>query len=574
MKEILKFRIQDIEYCVFKHQSSFLCGKRIKNKLFGVDLKERNLIQQVVRKIFSTQKITFLECLYRKEKTFVHFVNASGFSFFYQLKNNSYKIPSLEDQEELNYLFNHQSCYLASTSVGKEKIANCFERIVRVGKLVLVVSIACCCTFLLKGDQIVLDDTINDEVIDVENLENALKETDVENAFPQVNEALTDASVQAPSFETEVLEQLSLEDIQLLLNSNNKLSFEEKALFLMSPDLFLDNLSFYDTKTLVDRLTNLYVIYEPGFSEDGSQAKFFHEGPYKNAMVVYGAKDFQSANHRMMHHEFCHSLTNYDGMDYGVGLYEILNVMMNNEYFGAAAGVYPNDLYDRTYSWLRNEMYFLSEILDVDVLRKYHANANPKIIMDALMEIVPNEEMARRFFADFDFINLYHRNLLSESEDYTLTYEEKRRDLLELLTFYYQTKYQKTVQDNLVLMFYLDPEGVLSSVKESVKMDQYSKEEFEHLTHVSRYKNYLNNSYMEGNDLVLDVCTKMDAEYAYYSLETLLEDPDGFATEEEIPYPKAENGMYEVVYYLPSSYEKVSLENGMDDLKLMLVNDN
>ena len=61
--------------------------------------------------------------------------------------------------------------------------------------------------------------------------------------------------------------------------------------------------------------------------------------------------------------------------------------------------------------------------------------------------------------------------------------------------------------------------------------------------------------------MIIRICSKVRPEKRYYTLEELLSLQDKDFKETDIPYPKMDDGTYEVVSYYPEDYVDIVLED-------------
>ncbi|MDE6285123.1 MAG: hypothetical protein K2M17_05200, partial [Bacilli bacterium] len=304
---------------------------------------------------------------------------------------------------------------------------------------------------------------------------------------------------------------------------------------------------------VIDHLNMLDILYVAEKRSDGILAEYIISGENAGKIIVYGATCFADADKPSLDHEFGHVFTRFDDLIFGNGIYEGVRVIMNNEYAGAIHGEYPHKIYDRSYDWFERAIPFLCEVLDADTLKKFHADANPQIIVDALTAIISDEEMAYQLIVDFDFVDLYKKGLLSDDVDYE-DYEIKLGEISTLLKKYYETKYQTSIFDHLDVLYYYDPTLAYQYVIAACGLDEHVADFISPTSEVTQYKTYLNSS-LTGNDLILNLCTSTRIEKEYCTAADLLEGPEPYESEAAIPFEKMPDGMYEVFWYTPAEYQ-------------------
>ena len=113
---------------------------------------------------------------------------------------------------------------------------------------------------------------------------------------------------------------------------------------------------------------------------------------------------------------------------------------MEDEYFGKC-GAYEDQ---------QSLCKFLGLVVGTDVLKTLNFTYSDGYLMSVLNEIIPDYDFNCQFIA----LSRQLMNVSARSEDY-ISIKEKIRDMLQV---YYEVKYKKKVEDDLVALMYLRPQ--------------------------------------------------------------------------------------------------------------------
>jgi len=303
----------------------------------------------------------------------------------------------------------------------------------------------------------------------------------------------------------QIQNELKVETIKETILNNAYLSDEEKELFLSVPQVFIDQVDYYNFDKVINQLKNLQVTYRGDIDRVGDTVgEYDYE---KNMISIYGVNSFSKAPKAVLTHEFLHVFTDFSNDNEGKVFYETLTVIMNNEYYG-------NDYtYDNAYSWFINYAYVLGEILGTDLLRRYHSNTDVNTIVERLMSIINNEEKARKLI---ELVKYFNRNVKSKEDQKVL--DEKKRELETLLIEYYETKFSLKMKASLYLSYFFNQDIAYRSIAKHSVRDTFTANYFDLFVEVKDYRHLFVTS-EEDNYLTLKVCTKAVKEKNVYSKE-------------------------------------------------------
>ena len=524
MKEILNFIDEGIQLCLFINNGNLVYGKRIDDNIsYDITESQSELIKSVFYNILPSNDIKDLGYLKYGEKNINHLYDLkTHFHIFYE---DNYQIT--KDVLKLSYLFNNQEEYI---TLFKEK--NSFQRSEsrytrrRVKVKDKIISVLVLGTVIVSSSLILLG-YIDKASILIRDYQDE-KRTIAYQEF-----------------------DLKLEDIYNAINTNSNLTVEEKEFLLSYPKYFQDNLEYFDYYTVTNNLSNLYIKYVNEKSENGVYGDYTYSGHEKHRIRIYETTDFNNSPKKALTHEFLHSFTKQTEDDNY--FYEIVNAVFNNEYFGN-----PSELfYDNSYQPLRKYFYIIAEIIDPNVLRQYHANNDLNYLIEELIKIIPDRDLAVKVFLNID--SLMHIDLLKESdpleyEKYKEEYKLKKQEVDNLLKQYYETKYQSSIENNINVFYWFNPNVAVTKIAADLNLDRESIINADKFATLKQCKKIFNK---DGNDnLILSIPNSYHEAEKIYTLEEVLNGETGFLykTEEGIDLPKLPDGRYLGVIHLPSTY--------------------
>lgn len=262
-------------------------------------------------------------------------------------------------------------------------------------------------------------------------------------------------------------QEYSFEIIEKAINANENLSDEEKNFFLMFKSYFDDIGKYMDLETIASRLVNLKVNYTTEECKSSDVA-----GEYNmtdNIITMYLTDSFESCDKSVLAHEFFHMTQK--GFSKRLTM-ELSNEAATREYMRGLVedgqldealfmNEYDVPVYGLGYDECMKVYYLLVNLLDEDTIRKYQAIPADVILSDALVDIEKNAgaEFTRsynRFDIEKNAIEIldYIDELRADPDEYgyrDVSYsDEKFKKICDLLDYYYQVKFGKTIDECFV----------------------------------------------------------------------------------------------------------------------------
>lgn len=584
MNKILEFKDNNINYILFKENGKLKYGKIINDVLrFDLSIKEKENILSIVKEIIPKKNIIRLHDLKTAKKTFAHLMDkTTGLHLFFEKCPDGLKIPDKNMRIELNSLFNNQELFVAFKFAEKNKNNDFYKRLIKKGTKLIVVLISTTLAVSLSGDlkeEFEISDDINDETLSYEdvitseielNQELAKEETIVlpqedtststvdfviERLEPKTFDEQYD--IDFPSIE-ENIEPSDFKEIEIIGNidlsneeketrlietiaNNSNLTDSEKAFFL-NDNYIKDAINYIEYEVVLDNLANLRILYNPYPSEHGIDGEWHYEGENKYTIEIFNCSCFEDCDKSVLSHEFSHVFTDYMGTKYlqgtfGVGFLECINFQLNNEYFGF------NDEwgnYDKSYVWMHNYAYIIDEILGTEVLRKFHASGSPQVIIDALMEIIPDETKAMNVAIGMDFFAMSGPD---DPNRPSIIYAGIKTDFEKDLRDFYEKKFNLDINDNEYTACLFQTPEFCKSIMDTYGISDDKLDFFKNSIKFERNQPYFNEQITEDSMAIISFATSFQTVSNFYSYDELIKKYPDYAFSDCLPLT-TEDGLY------------------------------
>ena len=165
----------------------------------------------------------------------------------------------------------------------------------------------------------------------------------------------------------------------------------------------------------------------------------------------------------------------------------------------------------KAYSEYMPFTYVLAEILDEKTLREYKFNDNQNIIINGLLEINNNFDKIFELITSInsiDYYVIYENDSNNEDEIYKKIYES--------LSYFYEKKFNKNLQDDLVILSYLYNTNVIEKEYKSLLENYLQLDKDDKIIDVIP-KGYVSNEYKTENNYVKIEYIK-DGEKQYFEI--------------------------------------------------------
>ena len=175
--------------------------------------------------------------------------------------------------------------------------------------------------------------------------------------------------------------------------------------------------------------------------------------PIVQKIIIGNAKSIDDTNESIFTHEFCHAITkDKNGISF---LQESINSECNSHYYKEDSG----------YNSIKPYMKALERIIGKEPLKKYFCVSDDEIIINELTEIINDRNKAISFLETLeDYYRIKYKNHL-----FNHSTEELERDTSEkikkYLNEYYTAKYNKSMSDDLIISYYLEPDDLESKIR-------------------------------------------------------------------------------------------------------------
>lgn len=470
MKTIIKFEYNEKLYCVGVENNQFKYFY-IKDDIEYFDLtkKEITFINKVLLKILpSGYFIKTSDYTINNNKYEIYYDKITGIRYFNP-------IPKEEDLIKLNLIFNNTTEYLTSFK-DKWKFWNDEKFLNRVLIVESVLISVMASTLLITL---------------VQNLhEQKLEEIEARNHYEMALDVMEDTS--------SLTDEEFIERIMQAVDENPNLSEREKGRLRSYEFAFLDNKEYSDIEFLEDTLSKLNFVYDEGDGIDwrgvycgGWYAERDKEATFFNVSGLYDVND------GVFGHEVAHSFSKPLYHDKSNSfLVESNNVIFTDEYLADDGG----------YPWIVDYGKALMELIEPEVFKQYHSLPSMDLIVDELCKIINNENKAYKFLALLDEYKTLNdtRNV---GEDYNPEIAKKnianiKKEIYKLMDEYYYAKNNIHINDDLIMLHYMDNEAFEKRVKEIFDSKQINSNvdiddmRFETI----KEKFYFNSEYKDTHD--------------------------------------------------------------------------
>lgn len=507
MEDIIYFNIDDIKYSIKKDNNKLLFYR---NMEIINNEEDKKLINLVLNKITNVSDIVKLPTINIDDKNIFHYFSTlNGLHLFYYKDDNLIKPVDKDLRIKLNCLFNNQEMPLINETFNN--MEKYFKKIIKVNGKSIVAFISSAVIFLSPGLNTAFAQVETDDVLNLNLVES------VEISKNDLNEMTA---------------ELKYKYIENAINCNIYLTLDEKQFFLSQPQFFIDQAKYMDINYVLESLMNLKVVYKSEF-DNNCYGIYDNVGENKNQINIYNSTNFDDCDKSILSHEFLHVFTNYGDYQYGVGLAEPINVMFNNEYFGNC-----NNGYDQFYQNGRKYLKLLIEILGKECICEYHANANPNIIINRLMDIIPDNTKAVNIVASMDYV-VWNKD--GDNLDSAM-YQEIVSDFLDDLNDYYKMVNNKEINEDLYLSYFFDKNAFSNELSNSYNLDSQTKEILIKNTTLKKDKIYF-NTVNETDEYVINFPTSTANEYNYLTFDELIKYDEKY-NYIGIPFAKTSDNKY------------------------------
>jgi hypothetical protein len=485
MEIVLKFNYNAKSYVVYKEADTFKYGYLVNDKIMtDLSLEDKENINSVLSDLSPSTNMLELTPVYFKNNLY---------HVFLDLKTNLRHFiptPSVEDLSILNSLFNNETEYVFDTYSNNDK--KYFKRFIKIGQKTIMVLIS--------------------TTIVLSQMPNAMAYSKKTSSKP------TTAITQS---------ECTIDTVKSSLKNNKNLSQKEKDLFLSNPFYFEDNKQYMDFNYLSKTFSKMNSSVNQNMPK--SVGGWYLTTANK---IEYRSDNISNVKPDVITHEILHS-TQHNALE--SALTESVNVMYNNEYFGQ-----EDYTYDKAYQSQVAVAKALAEIIGPKPLKQYENTGKDRYITEALQEIVPNFAYAQRFIGIF---NNYHAllvkcgDMIQEKQDtqyVSQSIEMAKSDIKTALQMYYEAKFNRSMDNDLLMQYYLDKTVFIGLLKEKLNSD-IDPSLMEGYTSVVKGKCYINSKLRKSNNYIeIKTPLKISKAPAHYTLQEA--EVNGLVTEDANGY--------------------------------------
>lgn len=448
MEKLLKFKFKDLEYglCYDGKQSRYYV---LENGIMKYNLTEeqKGIVDSVIDQVIPTgSNIRLPDLKFNGNNYQVYYNKKTGLKLF-EPRNN------IEDLYKLYYIFNNfEGIYQENFKYGDkleeryEKLY--FKRAVKVGLAIVMVDISLAMSLYTSIPNYVVSSTI-DKI-----------DNEITSIMP---------------------DEMIFDRVKAAVVCNPNLSDEEKQLILLKPEVFINNKEYLHFNYLEDTLANLNIEYIADSSDMTNNERIIYGAyrPSENTIYFYDVKSCDDVRKSSFYHEFSHVLTKVD-VNFNSFLIETSNAIFNSEnYYG-----------DESYSSFVPYAKALMEITGAEPLKKYHGFSDIKIITDSLCEIIDDEDKALAFLTNLDTYKTISSNYVENMDNIF----NLQKEIYQQFGEYYYAKYGKNMEDDLIMLYYLDGSKFRDFIKDNYYMPEENQIVEIEVLHGKKYFNVDNDN--------------------------------------------------------------------------------
>lgn len=521
MEIVGKFEINNTKYLILCLDGKYKVGKVVRGFItFDLSKDENALVKEVTNKLIPQDNLIEVTPVTINGNTYIPSYSSNNIYVFNPTPNEI-------DLAKLNKIFNDQHEY--ETLNNKNDNTNFIKRVLHIGKKTIVVFLA---ASMLFGNLTALasEDVKKQSLPSSISHDNSLIHiSDQEEISVSVLEdtynLLEQKAYQSDGNYREESKEYSVDDLINAYKNNPNLSEEEKAMILSKPAIFYNNFEYMDKEYAVNTAATLKVEYNCGF-DDAEGKYYFTDNTMRFPRESTDAYSFT--------HEFCHSLTNripkehetviyawdhyetVDNNDYSYlsFLIEGTNVIFNNEYYMENAGEYDMSYRDHVII-----LKALAEIIGSESLIKYHNEINLPEIYNELYNVVPDLKFNNQFIKDIRTFGRLYLSGNNEPEDIEIR-NAYYNEIIQMLKTYYETKYLRSYETDLLMCYYLEPESFVEKLRECGLLDDGDCRYLD----VSQKKIYFNGSVSNEDDLLVTAYFPSERTWVKANVEALKEE--------------------------------------------------
>ena len=370
-KILAKIKLNGVEYVCYLDENNKIIYSKLNKFGDGTEVLEQSeneTLNKVLTKVMisrdKTNYIKLKQINFNNKLFQVLYDKISGFEFFYEIKNEQYFIPDKEDFISLFSIFNYEYLFSAEKHMEVDEIEEpktWFRRTIFNGIAAITISIGLLGMYNLFYSTIpVYQLSPKDNISQVERIYDG---------------------------ESKSKETVSIDKLLIALRDNKNLTQEEKELYLGYIEYIDVNKEYFDAEYLYSTFENVFSVYNPEIKPGDST------GTWNGINIsIYGSSSLEKEDCEVFVHELGHSIGLYgcDGMSYGISIEEGYTQILNKEY--DYKGMKNN--YYVGYTEQVNYQKMMFEILGAEPFTQFHGDGNIFHVIDALKDIIPNEQMA------------------------------------------------------------------------------------------------------------------------------------------------------------------------------------
>lgn len=444
MKVLIKFDYNSKTYYVYQEDNEIKYGTS--DDMNNISNKDKEVIIRVIDLLKpSKYLIKLTPFIYNDKKFDIYLDTKTNFKLFYP-------IPTNDEIIRLNTIFNDQPFVFNIEFNEKEK--EFIRKTIIYGKKTIVAFIS---ASLMISNLSFFPSIVNEAKID--------------SYYTHIQKVY--------SSNINISDDEFISRINFSITNNDNLSNDEKIFMTSNSYFFLDNKEYIDLDALTDRLSTIKIEYSPLCSNENIKGQYLR---LENTICIYESTSFETTDFEVLTHEFMHACQEFGYSNYNSFLVETLNSITTSEYYGK----------DHSYSKYIDYTKALIEIIGSEPFKRFQCYPKEGLISNELSKIIDSPTKAIKLLNDLDnYKSLTSSdNINNKDDDVSLLKNEIYNNIRD----YYEAKYHKDMENDLIMLYYSDKDLFLDKIKEEYNLNgEYS------IVHV-KDKSYLNSILSISND--------------------------------------------------------------------------
>lgn len=444
MKNIVaNFNYNNREYVYLLEGNKIVCGYKTN---LGIDKNltkdEKEMIKYVLSKIIiSNDKNNHYKCgnfIHNGKRFQIMYDEISKRKFFYQIIDNNYALPSVEDNLYLFKMFNSSILYIKDNNNNPSNSKNH-----KNNKIEFIVD------YCMKGLRVTASILILGICLEYCGGHNYITKL-VSKFVPY-----------------------SIESMVENIKENKNLTEQEKKNVISCFNIIEDNQEYINTFMIENRLKYLNINYNKK-TESMILGRY---NPLDDLITIYCAESFDEVcDNELYMYIISHKISHIFGSDSNTFLGKSFAEAVNDQF----TREYIQNYDEESYYEERMCLYSLCEIINPNDFKELHFKGGCKSIIDDLTDIINDKKMAYELIGNVDSLRHYNKEFYNckndeDRDDIYAQYVNTKNEIYNSISKYFYAKYGYNIEYDEIMMLYLVNSGFCSSIDTPFKINDVTR---------------------------------------------------------------------------------------------------